>query len=185
MRESRYLWSFLVVAYIVISGCALVKPSRDVDEVTPIDWGLGDSFESSITIYPFDAQDEKWGIYAAQRIKDHLLEHKGFRRVVYSDKAQATPTPYELRGELEYLFYGGTHSPSRVCITVRIINTADGDTRFLRIARASSENTAFHMTWLKRVYVRSPYPEELLNSLLKQVAGDIAKRTNLPAKKCP
>lgn len=169
---------------MVMSGCALVKPTREVDEVTPIDWGLEDSFEGSITIYPFDAQDEKWGIYAAQRIKEYLLEHKGFRRVVYSAKESAA-TSYELRGELEYLLYGGTHSPSRVCITVRIVNKADGDTRFLRIARASSENTAFHTTWLQRVYVPSPYPEELLNSLLKHVAMDIAKRTNLPAKKCP
>jgi len=128
---------------------------------------------------------KKWGVYAARRIQEHLLEHKAFRRVVYAEKAPEDPTSYELRGELEYLFYGGTHSPSRVCITVRIINTLDGDTRFLRIARSSSENTAFHTTWLKRVYVSSPYPEQLLNSLLKNVAADIAQRTSLPAKKNP
>lgn len=184
MRKNIYLWSVFVVLSVAISGCALVKPERQLDEVTPIDWGLGGTFESAVTVYPFDAQDEKWGIYAARRMKEYLLEKKGFRRVVYSDKEPAS-TPYEIRGELEYLFYGGTHSPSRVCITVRVIDTADKDTRFMRIARAASEKKAFHMTWLSRVYVPSPYPEELLNSLLEHVAADITRRTNLPAKKCP
>ena len=184
MKKNIPKWLFFIVFSMVISGCALVKPARQLDEVTPIDWGLGNAFESAVTIYPFDAQDEKWGVYAAQRMKEYLLEKKGFRRIICSDKDPAR-TPYEIRGELEYLFYGGTHSPSRVCITVRVIDTADGDTRFMRIARASSAKKAFHMTWLSRVYVPSPYPEELLNSLLEHVAGDIVRRTNLPAKKCP
>ena len=184
MRKNIYLWSVLVVFSLVISSCALVKPTRQLDEVTPIDWGLKDAFESAVTIYPFDAQDEKWGVYAAARMKEYLLEKQGFRRIILSDKEPAD-TPYEIRGELEYLFYGGTHSPSRVCITVRVIDTTDGDTRFMRISRASSEKKAFHMTWLSRVYVPSPYPEELLNSLLEHVSGDIALRTRLPAKKCP
>ena len=184
MRKNIYLWSLIVFFPLVISGCALVQPARQTDEVTPIDWGLGESFERAVTIYPFDAQDEKWGVYAAHRMKEYLLEKKGFRRIIVSD-TQPAETPYEIRGELEYLFYGGTHSPSKVCITVRVIDTTDGDTRFMRISRASSEKRAFHMTWLSRVYVPSPYPEELLNSLLEHVAGDIARRTNLPAKKCP
>ena len=184
LKNYRYVWSVIILVYMMVAGCALVKPSRGVDEVTPIDWGLENRFEGSITVYPFDAQDEKWGVYAAQRMKEYLLENKAFRRVVYAAKDSAA-TSYELRGELEYLLYGGTHSPSRVCITVRIIDTADKDTRFLRIARASSENTAFHTSWLQRVYVSSPYPEQLLNALLEHVAADIAKRTSLPAKKCP
>ncbi len=184
VRKNIYLWCAFVVFYAVVSGCALVKPTRQLDEVTPVDWGLGGTFDRAITVYPFDAQDEKWGVYAARRMKEYLLENKGFSRVVYSDKEPCS-TPYELRGELEYLFYGGSHSPSRVCITVRVIDTADKDTRFMRIARASSERTAFHMTWLTRVYVPSPYPEELLNSLLEHVAKDIAGRTGLPAKKSP
>jgi len=184
LRKYRYQWPLFVALYVMISGCALVKPDRGIDEVTPIDWGLENRFEGSITVYPFDAQDEKWGVYAAQRMKEYLLENKAFRRVVYAAKDSAA-TSYELRGELEYLLYGGTHSPSRVCITVRIIDTADKDTRFLRIARASSENTAFHTSWLQRVYVSSPYPEQLLNALLEHVAADIAERTSLPAKKCP
>jgi hypothetical protein len=184
VRKYINLCIVFVFFSLVISGCALVKPTRQLDEVTPIDWGLGESFEHAVTIYPFDARDEKWGVYAAQRMKEYLLEKRGFRRIIFSDKEPAE-TPYEIRGELEYLFYGGTHSPSRVCITVRVIDTTDGDTRFMRISRASSEKKAFHMTWLSRVYVPSPYPEELLNSLLAHVAGDIARRTRLPAKKCP
>jgi hypothetical protein len=184
VKKNTYLFSVFVVFFIALSGCALVKPNRQLDEVTPIDWGLVDSFESGITLHPFDAQDTKWGIYAAQRMKESLLEEKAFRRVVYSDK-KPVDTPYELHGELEYLFYGGSHSPSRVCISVRVIDTADGHTRFMRVARASSEKKAFHMTWLSRVYVPSPYPEELLNGLIREIARDIAGRTRLPAKKCP
>lgn len=168
----------------VLAGCALVKPTRGLDEVTPIDWGLGDSFESGITVLPFDAQDEKWGVYAAKQMKQHLLESKAFRRVVYADK-DTGKAPYALKGELEYLYYGGTHSPSRVCVSLRIIDVKDGQTRFMRVSRASSGKDAFHMTWLSKVYVPSPYPEEILNSLLRHIAEDIAERTSLPAKKCP
>ena len=184
MNYKKTCWSAFLVFCIMISSCALVKPNREIDQVTPIDWGIKDAFESGVTIYPFDASDEKWGVYAAKRMKEYLLEQKGFRRVVYSEQENAS-TSYELRGELEYMFYGGTHSPSRVCVTVRVIDAADGHTRFMRIARTSSEKKAFHMTWLSRVYVPSPYPEELLNALLKQIARDIANRTGLPAKKCP
>ncbi len=168
-----------------IAGCAMVKPDRHLDEVTPIDWGLsGESFESAITILPFDAQDQKWGVYAAKRMKEYLLEEKAFQRIVFGGKEPAD-TPYVLSGELEYLFYGGTHSPSRVCVSLRVIDASDGHTRFFRISRASSGRDAFHVSWLSRVYVASPYPEELLNGLLRHIARDIAQRTSLPAKKCP
>ncbi len=174
----------LVCFCFVLAGCALVKPTRQLDEVTPIDWGLGDSFEKGITVLPFDAQDEKWGTYAAKQIKQHLLESKAFKRVVYSEN-DTVSTPYVLTGELEYLYYGGTHSPSRVCVSLRITEAKDGQTRFMRVAKASSEKDAFHMNWLSRAYVPSPYPEEILNALLRHVAEDIAQRTSLPAKKCP
>jgi hypothetical protein len=167
----------LVSVCFFVAGCAMVKPDRHLDEVTPIDWGMnGESLESAITILPFDAQDEKWGAYAAQRMKEHLLEEKAFQRVVLAGK-ESVATPYVLTGELEYLFYGGTHSPSRVCVSVRVMDASDGHTRFLRISRISSEKKAFHVSWLSRVYMPSPYPEELLNALLRHIAQDIAVRT--------
>jgi hypothetical protein len=55
----------------------------------------------------------------------------------------------------------------------------------MRVSRASSSKDAFHVGRLSRVYVASPYPEELLDALLKHIAGDIAERTALPPKKCP
>lgn len=175
----------LLSVCLFIAGCAMVKPDRHLDEVTPIDWELdGESFESAITILPFDAQDPKWGIYAAKRMKEYLLEEKAFQRVVFDEKDSAG-TPYVLSGELEYLFYGGTHSPSRVCVSLRVIDASDGHTRFFRISRASSGRDAFHVSWLSRMYVASPYPEELLNGLLRHIARDIAQKTALPAKKCP
>jgi hypothetical protein len=90
-----------------------------------------------------------------------------------------------LKGEIEYIYYGGTHSPSEVCVSIRIIDRSDGQTRFLRVSRATSEKDAFHMTWLNRVYVSSPYPEELLDALLRHIADDISQRSMLVAKKCP
>lgn len=174
----------LVGVCFFLTCCALVKPDRHLDEVTPIDWGLDNSFENAITILPFDAQDEKWGTYAANQMKQHLLENKAFRRVIFSEKEPAA-TPYVLTGDLEYLYYGGTHSPSKVCISVRITDTKDNQTRFMRVSRASSGKDAFHVGWLSRVYVPSPYPEELLDALLSHIAGDIAERTALPQKKCP
>ena len=66
-----------------------------------------------------------------------------------------------------------------------MIDASDGHTRFFRISRASSGRDAFHVSWLSRMYVASPYPEELLNGLLRHIAHDIAQRTALPPKKCP
>ncbi len=175
----------LVGVCFLLTCCALVKPDRHLDEVTPIDWGLNGSFENAITVQPFDAQDEKWGVYAANRMKQHLLESSAFKRIVYSDKVPVK-TQYVLTGDLEYLYYGGTHSPSKACISVRITDTKDNQTRFMRVSRATSSKDAFHVGRLSRVYVPSPYPEELLDALLKHVADDIAERTAaLPLKKCP
>jgi hypothetical protein len=177
---------FMFLALLALTGCAAVKPDRHYDEATPIDWGLESSFENSITVMPFDAQDEKWGVYAAKQLQQHLLESRAFRRVVYSE---SEPTPgqaqFVLKGSLEYIYYGGTHSPSRVCVSVKIIDLRDGKTRFLRVSRMSSSKDAFHLTWLSRVYVESPYPEELLNAVLVHIADDISSRTVLVAKKCP
>jgi hypothetical protein len=176
---------FLGLCMLMLTGCALVKPERHYDEATPIDWGLENSFEGSITVMPFEAQDAKWGIYAAKQLQQHLLESSAFRRVVYSESGKAPQTQYILKGDLEYLYYGGTHSPSRACVSVKILDTKDGRTRFLRVSRMSSGKDAFHMTWFSRVYLQSPYPEELLNAMLVHIADDISQRTTLVAKKCP
>jgi hypothetical protein len=181
IRNSAFLGLFLLM---LTTGCALVKPDRHYDEATPIDWGLENSFESSITVMPFEAQDEKWGVYAAKHLQQHLLESRAFRRVVYSDTGKAQ-TQFILKGDLEYIYYGGTHSPSRVCVSVKIIDVKDGKTRFLRVSRMSSAKDAFHVNWLSRVYVPSPYPEELLNAMLVRIADDVSERTSLIAKKCP
>lgn len=174
----------LFLALILLAGCALVMPDRRFDEATPIDWGLENSFETSITVMPFEAQDEKWGVYAAKQLQQHLLESRAFRRVVYSE-SEKSQTQFVLKGNLEYIYYGGTHSPSRVCVSVKIVDAKDGKTRFLRVSRMSAGKDAFHTSWLSRVYVESPYPEELLNSLLGHIADDISQRTVLIAKKCP
>jgi len=184
MHNIRMLMVYLMLLSCFMSGCALVKPSRDCDEVTPIDWGMAEAFDEGITVVPFKAHDEVWGVYAAGRMKEYLLNHKAFVRVVYADK-DLVPTRYILDGEIEHIFYGGTHSPSVVYLTVRIIDTTDGDTRFMRRVRATSEKDAYHVNWMIRVYVPSPYPEELMNDILDRIAGDIASGTRLPAKKCP
>lgn len=175
----------LLFIWCLSSGCAMVKPERSLEELTPIDWGLDSgSFEDGVTVLPFGNQDAKWGAYAAQRMKEHLLEHKAFRRVVLSEGGKVE-TPWVIRGEIEQLFYGGTGSPSRVGVSVRVIDVSDGQTRFLRISRASSGKEAFHLVWLSRVYLRSPYPEELLDPLLGHIAQDIAERTASPAQQGP
>jgi hypothetical protein len=175
----------LGLCMIALTGCALVKPDRHYDEATPIDWGLENSFEGSITVTPFEAQDEKWGVYAAKQLQEHLLESQAFRRVVYSGSGKPPDTQFVLKGDIEYIYYGGTHSPSKVCVSVKIIDTRDGKTRFLRVSRMSSGMDAFHLNWLSRVYLPSPYPEELLNAMLVHIADDISQRTVLIAKKCP
>jgi hypothetical protein len=176
--------AFLGLCLFMLAGCALVKPNRHLDEVTPIDWGLESSFESSITVMPFEAQDQKWGVYAARQLQQHLLESRAFRRVVLSNGSEAE-TQLIVGGDLEYIYYGGTHSPSKVCVSVKITDKKDGRTRFMRVSRLSSGKDAFHVNWLSRVYVPSPYPEELLNALLVHIADDISQRTVSIAKKCP
>lgn len=175
----------LLCTWCLLSGCAMVKPERSLEELTPIDWGLdGGSFQGGVTVLPFGGQDAKWGAYAAERMKNHLLEHKAFCRVVLSEEG-AVETPWVIRGEIDQLFYGGTGSASRVGVSVRVIDASDGQTRFLRISRMSSGKKAFHLVWLSRVYLRSPYPEELLDPLLGHIAQDIAERTASPAQQGP
>ena len=166
---------------LILSGCALVKPNRHYEESTPIDWGMANTFESSVSVVPFVAEDSKWGVYAAHRMEEYLLEEKAFRKVVFTEEINPT-TDYIITGTLEHLLYGGPYDPTSVFLTVRVIDTADGQIRFMRTARASSEKRGYHMTLLRRVYVPSPYLEEVMNGILKHIAQDIASRSRSPAK---
>lgn len=169
---------------LVMDGCALVKPTRHYEESTPIDWGMANTFESNVSVVPFVAEDTKWGVYAAQRIKEYLLEAKAFRRVIFTEE-ENPKTTYVITGTLDHLSYGGTGAPTAVYLTVRITETVDDQTRFLRTAQASSEMSAYHMTLLRRIFMPSPYPEEVMNGMLKHIAQDIASRTRSPAKQSP
>ena len=169
------------ILVLILSGCALVKPNRHYEESTPIDWGLANTFESSASVVPFVAEDSKWGVYAAQRMEEYLLEEKAFRKIAFLDEGDPKPA-YVITGTLEHLSYGGPYDPTSVFLTVRVIDTADGQIRFMRTARASSEKRGYHMTLLRRVYVPSPYPEEVMNGILKHIAQDIASRSRSPAK---
>ncbi|MEA2102696.1 MAG: hypothetical protein U9P80_09025 [Thermodesulfobacteriota bacterium] len=183
MKDRLYL---VVIFLVILSGCALVKPGYREKTSTPIAFGLENRFKSAITIMPFECRNQKWkawGTYATDRTKEYLLAEQAFLRVVsFHGTAR---TPYILRGEINDLFYGGTSMPSRVDITIRVIDVSDGNTRFLKRQSVSMEKTAFHMTWFTRVYMASPSTEELLCPLLKSAARDIAKQTHEPEIKCP
>ncbi|HDP24546.1 MAG TPA: hypothetical protein ENN34_03790 [Deltaproteobacteria bacterium] len=171
----------VLLAGFLVTGCALVKPHRQFDETTPIDLGLRGASREDLSILSFRCDDAKWGDYAARRLSEFLLEEQAFTRVVLGE-TDTTATRYVLRGHLELLFYGGSDLPTEVALSVSIKDTADGTTRFFRKARASSHKSAVHMTWFMRVPVPAPYPEEVLNSVLRKIALDIAQRSRLPEK---
>jgi hypothetical protein len=166
----------LFLLLIIIEGCALTKPSREFDEATPIDWGLANSFKSSVAVVPFKAEDPKWGIYAAQMMKEYLLEEKAFQRVIYTEEKKPDTT-YVITGSLDHINYGGTDIPTSVFLTVRLTAASDNQARFLRTAKATSMKSAYHMTLLRRIFLQAPYPEQVMNSVLKHIAQDIAERT--------
>lgn len=176
----------LVLFACMFAGCAFTRPYMDSKDSTPIDWGLRGSYEKAITIAPFDSHnyDKKWGTYAAQRMKEYLLEEGAFQRVIFSEEEKIS-MPLLLKGEITYMWYGGSYTPSKVNVTIRIIDTSDGQTRFLRKSSISYERRGYNVSWLNRMYISSPAPEELLNGILKHIAEDIAKRTRLPAKQHP
>jgi len=174
-NKARYLPALILMA-LLAGGCALTKPSREFDEATLIDWGLVDSFKNSVAVMPFTAEDPKWGIYAAQRMKEYLLEEKAFQRVMYTE-GKKPDTTYVITGNLDHISYGGTDTPTSVFLTVRLASASDNQTRFLRTAKASSMKSAYHMTLLRRIFIPAPYPEEVMNSVLKHIAKDIAART--------
>ncbi len=183
-RAALLFWS-MFFAFIFISGCALVKPTRIFEESTPIDQGLAGTYLSMAVVMPLDAKgNESWGAYAAQRLAGYLIEQKAYRQVVYT-KDKVPVTGYIITGSLDHISYGGNDSPTTVFLTIKVLGAADSQTLFYRTAKASSKMSAFHMTRLQNVDVPSPYIEEVLNNMLERIAKDIASRTNLPAVQNP
>lgn len=164
---------------LFLTGCAIVRPHLDTRQETPIDWGLDCSHAAAITVQPFltTGAESTWGLYAAQRMQEYLLAEKAFQRILMV-KGEPVTTRYVLTGEINSMFYGGTFTPTKVYLTLRVIDRQDGQTRFLRKGYAEAENRGLDLELLTRLYVSAPYPEDLLNRLLKTAAKDIARRTN-------
>ncbi|MEN6473273.1 MAG: hypothetical protein ABFD81_04600 [Syntrophaceae bacterium] len=164
---------------LCMNACAIVRPHMDSSRTTPIDWGLEGAKSSAITVLPFVTHDQekRWGIYAGQRMQESLLAAKAFERVLYAEQEPVT-TPYVLKGEIDGLYYGGTFTPTSVQVTVRVINRQDGQTRFLSRLSAEAENRGLDLELLTRKYVSAPYPEQVLNGILKELAREIALRTH-------
>ncbi|HVN71755.1 MAG TPA: hypothetical protein VMU10_07035 [Desulfomonilia bacterium] len=175
----------LGIMCIILSGCALVMPTRIYDEATPIDTGLAGMYLSTAAVMPFEAVGyENWGVYAAKKLTGSLLKHKAFRQVVYAEK-KPPEVNYIITGTLENLSYGGNEGPTTVSLTVKVVGASDSQTYFYRTAKESSKKSAFHMSWLRRVDVPSPYIEGVLSSMVDRIAKDISSRTNLPAVQNP
>jgi hypothetical protein len=183
-RTTLLFWS-MFLALIFASGCALVKPTRHFEESTPIDQGLTGTYLSMAVVMPLEAKgNESWGVYAAQRLTEFLIEQKAYLQVVYT-KDKVPGAGYIITGSLDHLSYGGNDEPTTVFLTIKVLSAADSQTLFYRTAKASSKMSAFHMTRLQNVSVPSPYIEEVLNNMLERIAKDIASRTNLPAVQNP
>lgn len=180
-RPFRFLPACLLLC-LCLSGCAIVKPHMDSHQTTPIDWGLEGARSSAITVLPFVThdQEERWGIYAGRRMQECLLGAKAFERVLYAEKEPVT-TQYVLLGEIDGLYYGGTFTPTSVQITVRVINRQDGQTRYLSRLSAAAENRGLDLELLTRKYVSAPYPEQVLNGMLEELAREIALRSHAAA----
>ncbi len=168
-----------------MAGCAVVKPNRSFETVTPVDCGLSGAYLGTAAVIPFDAKEnDDWGVYTARRLTEYLMESRAFRQVVLSDDSHPK-TGYLVTGTLEHVSYGGSDGPTTVFLSVQVASASDSRVRFLRTVKASSGKSAFHMTWLRMVDVPSPYIEEVLNGILRDVAADIASRTHSPAVQNP
>jgi len=179
--------SFLCILMLVITagGCALVKPTRHFEESTPIDQDLSGANMKKAVVIPFDAKgSDIWGIYAAQRLAEYLMEQRSFIQVVYSENKKIR-ADYIITGTLDHLFYGGNDDPTTVILTVKVLSADESQVLFYRTVKASSEMSAFHMIWLRSIDIPSPYIEEVLNNLLEKIAKDVSSRTNLPAVQSP
>jgi hypothetical protein len=180
----RMVWP-LILILMLAGGCAVVTPVGNYEESTPMDSGLAGASDRTAVVMPFDAKgNDAWGAYAAQRMKQCLIEQKAFQQVVYSEQ-KPQGAGILITGTLDHLSYGGIDSPTTVFLTIKVVSTPDGQVRFYRTAKASSAKKAFHLTWLRRVDVPSPYIENVLNGMLERIAKDIASRTALPAVQNP
>lgn len=169
----------LLALLLLGSGCTVARPHFYKQYETPIDWGLKSSFNESISIEPFTLPpntNPEWGQWAARRMQQYLLEERAFQRVVLSEKGKSM-SPLVLKADITQLYYGGTFAPSRIDASIRIISLQDGQTRFLRTAHVTGEKKGINLELLTRAYVSSPYPEEILDKMLKEAAHDIAQRT--------
>jgi hypothetical protein len=180
--RTRQLLLVLVVAGLV-SGCAFTQPRYAREDGRPIDWGLEGAVSESVTALAFGAPDERYGVYAAKRLKEELLNVAAFQRVVYAG-AEPVDTRYILRGEITDLYYGGTNAATRVSLNLRLIDRADGQTRYLRKFTVSYAVKGFSLQWLNRYYAPAPLPEEVLSGLMREVAEELAERTVSNAKQC-
>ncbi len=178
------LWT-MPLMFLLVSGCVLIKPTRHYEESTPIDQGLAGTHLSTAVVMPLEAKgNESWGVYAAQRLTEYLIEQKAYRQVIYT-KDKVPRADYIITGTLDHLFYGGNEDATAVFLTIKIQGATDSQTLFYRTAKASSKMSTFDMTMLESVDVPSPYIEEVLNGMLERIAKDIASRTNLPAVQNP
>ncbi len=168
---------------LLLGGCAIERPFSKLDDETLINWGIKGSFEKGVVVLPFDVgrYNKRWSTYSAKRMKEYLLEYDAFKRVVFRDKPVSS-IPFVLKGNIDYMWYGGSYTPSMVSITIRIISVQDGRTRYLKRMSMSYERRGFKISGPSKLYLSSPIPEQLLDGLLMHVAKDIAKETNLPVK---
>lgn len=175
----------IVLTLVLASGCALVMPTRHYEEATPIDSGLAGAYSNTAAVMPFDAKgNDGWGVYAAQRLTEYLIEKKTFKQVDFAEK-RPPEVSYIITGTLDHLSYGGNETPTAVFLTVKVIRASDSQTLFYRTTKASSKKSAFDITLLRSVDMPSPYIEEVMNGMLERIAQDIASRTNLPAVQNP
>ncbi len=169
---------------LLVSGCTIVRPIRTVDMLTPVDEGLAGARTKTAVVEVFDGTSNPvWGAYAARVLSDDLSSRGAFSRVSVSTTS-GPDADYVVKGALEHLFYGGTEDATRVSVRVRVVD-ASGRVRFEKVVKASMEEAAFHVTWLRRVDPPSPAVEEVLTRVLGQIARDIAVRTASPAGQNP
>ena len=91
----------IVLTLVLASGCALVMPTRHYEEATPIDSGLAGAYSNTAAVMPFDAKgNDGWGVYAAQRLTEYLIEQKTFKQSRLCRKKTSG-------GELHHYRYAG------------------------------------------------------------------------------
>ncbi len=173
----------VLVGTALLCGCAFTQPRYAREDGRPIDWGLEGAVSESVTVLAFTAPDERYGVYAAKRLKEELLNVAAFQRVVYG-ASEPVDTRYIVRGEITDLYYGGTNAATRVSLNLRVSDRADGQTRYLRKFTVRYAVKGFSLQWLNRYYAPAPLPEEVLSGLMKEVAEELAERTASNEKQC-